>query len=149
MCENRVEAAAPVPLLYVFRVLFRCVHGQFRLLSCPFFGLTESIIRRECKVVLNIQRALSIFTAEGSYTYSGLRFGLGETLRSHVISDVEKINSGEGGDLIESLLQWVRVVRLRALHDLAVCHAMDFTRIWSTTCPEQWKEHVKTWEWVL
>ena len=144
-----MEAAPPIPLVYVFRVLFKCVYGQFRLLSCPVFGLTESVIRKECKLVLNIQRALSIFTAEGSYCFSGLRFGIGETLRARVISEVEKINSGEGGDLIEAVLHWLRIVRVRALQDLAVCQALEFNCIWTSTNPEQWKEHSKIWETVL
>ena len=70
--------------------------------------------------------------AEGSFTYSGTIFGLGETLRVKVISEVEKINNGQGEDIVQSILRWIHGVRVRALHDLAVCHAMEFNRIWAT-----------------
>ena len=62
--------------------------------------------------------------AEGMYTYSGIPFGIGETLREKVICEVERINKGQGEDLVDNVLGWVRRVRIRALHDFAVCNAI-------------------------
>ena len=148
LCEDRVEVVSPTPLLYILRVLFKFQYGPYRLLTCPLYGLTDGVIRRECGFILNIERALSTFMVEGLCTYSGIPFGIGETLRERVLADVQMINRGEGHEVIHSVLDWVSRVRVRALQDLAVCQAMEFTKVWVSTAHEQWKEHEKTWEWI-
>ena len=113
------------------------------------YGLTKDIIYEECRGGINIQRALSIFISEGPYHYAGIPFGLGETLRARVQEEVQRINEGAGEDLIEEVLRWVRCVQIRALQDLAVCHAMVFTAAWCTVRHDFWAEVAPTWAWVM
>ena len=112
-------------------------------------GLTEHIVIRECRIAINIQRALSIFTSEGLYQYAGIKCGLGETLRTQVNADLDRVKAGKGDDIGRGLLDWVRSVRVRALQDLAACHAMAFTTAWGTVQHEQWSEVAPTWMAVL
>ena len=67
LSANRLEPEPPSLLLYIFRVLFKCHFGQLRLLICHVYGLYADIVRKECRMGINVQRALSIFVAEGLY----------------------------------------------------------------------------------
>lgn len=142
---GRLSKSTPTPLLYAFRVLFKSRYGQYRLLTCPRYGLTKDIIVKECKDCISLQRALCTFISEGSYQYAGIGSGLGAGMQAEVSSEIHRVNRGEGDDVIDKLMGWVRRVRLRALSDMAVCHAHLFTKAWTTTRHDAWTDHDGTW----
>lgn len=95
------------------------------------YGLSEDIILKECRISMNTQRALLTSISEGLYQYVGIQCGLSETLRVQVQAEMDQVNAGEGNDVVKTLMDWVQRVRLRALYDLAACHAMTFTSAWT------------------
>ena len=81
--------------------------------------------------------------------YAGIKCGLGETLRTEVTAKMERVNARHSNNVVGELLDWVRGVRLRALSDLAGCHAMAFTCAWASVRHKGWSELAPTWFSVL
>ena len=142
---SRVLLRSPTPLVYLVRVLFRNVHGVYRLLICPMYGLTETELREECRNLVNIKRALSTFMTEGAYQYAGVGFVLGDALRQRVHEELEHVNDGVGASVVAGVMDWIHCIQLRALQDHAVCQPMQFMKAWTTTDYDDWEKSNEHW----
>lgn len=142
---SRMHLKSPMPLVYLMRVLFRNVHGVYRLLTCPVYGLTETELRDECRNLVNIKRALSTFLNEGAYQYAGIGFVLGDALRQRVHEELEHVNDGVGARVVAGVMDWIHCVQLQPLQDHAMCQPMQFMKAWTTTDYDDWEKSNEHW----
>lgn len=137
----------PIPLLRVFKVMFESYYGGFRLITCPTFGLTRSLVKEFCEHGHQVNRALSNFIRFGPFRFAG---GWGQSLEvmgCTLKDNIDAIKSGHGEELIDVIMQWIQVVQLRAMQDVARHEPERFIRMWCTKHWEHWAEY-QSKEWA-
>ena len=148
--ETRQNPPRPSHFVYIMRILFRNKYGIFRQLTCPAYGITAEMFRDECRKREDILKALSMLRLEGPTLFATLSANVMDSgFQAKVLEEIQLINSGMGEDFVTDLLNWVRVVQLRAMQEFAVCHPQEFEEAWTTTDPKLWRELYSKWRHQL
>ena len=62
---------------------------------------------------------------------------------------MDKVRLGQGEDIVQSVMGWIRTVQMRALQYLVVCEPMQFNRAWMVTIHEHWTDQAIKWRAAL
>ncbi len=149
LVSRRVARADPTPFVRVLRMVFDDACGQFRMLSCPTFGLYEDLVAHLCSGEFQFSRAVSRFAVRGRFIFAGMPPGSREKLERELLAQMAAVRSGSGDDIVAAVMLWTRTVRLRALQDIALDHPATFERMWMARSGEDWDEVSQDWRVAL
>lgn len=149
LVSRRVGRADPTPFVRVLRMVFDDAYGQFRTLSCPTFGLYKELVVRLCAGEFQFSRAVSRFAVRGRFVFAGMPPGSREKLERDLLAQMAAVRAGEGDDIINGVMQWARIVRLRAVQDIALDRPTTFQRMWMARSAEMWDEVSQDWRVAL
>ena len=91
-----------------------------------------------------MRRALSTLVSQGPFLYTEIE-ETGIALERKVTMEIVQIREERGEALIEGMMDWVRLVRFRALQDYAAEHLHRFQEAWCTLFYWEWGSQAKQW----
>lgn len=135
----------PPLLVYALRLHFFFKYGGHRGLHCPFYGFNKDNVKgwaADVGEITHLRQVISLLNKEARYMFGSREIQAEdeEMLRR----DIDAIRVGKGDACIERVQNWIAIVRMRALEDLALMKPESFCNLWESRDPEMWETQSKT-----